>query len=189
MQKGKLFVISGPSGAGKGTICKKILEADDNIRFSVSMTTRNPREGETDKVDYFFVSRQEFEKLLSEGGLLEHNCYVDNYYGTPKKQVTEWLSQGNDVILEIDFHGAFQVRESYPEAVLIFIMPPDIDELKARIIGRGTETEEIINKRLEEAMNDLAQADKYDYTVINNDLDTAVAQVQQIMRKEKNKED
>ena len=188
MAKGKLYVISGPSGAGKGTICKKVLEADDNIRFSVSMTTRNPRKGEKEAVDYFFVSKEAFEKLLSEGGLLEHNLYVNNYYGTPRKQVVQWLEEGHDVILEIDYHGAFQVRESYPEAILVFILPPSVEELKARIIGRGSESEEIMNKRLEEAMNDLAQADKYDFRVVNENLDAAVAEVQQIMMIEKSKE-
>ncbi|MDO4176094.1 MAG: guanylate kinase [Bacillota bacterium] len=188
MTKGKLYVISGPSGAGKGTICKRVLEEDDNIRFSVSMTTREPREGEKDAVDYFFVTKEEFERLLAEGGLLEHNLYVNNYYGTPRKQVVQWLEEGHDVILEIDFHGAFQVREAYPEAVLVFILPPSVEELKARIIGRGSETEESMQKRLDEAMNDLAQADKYDYRVVNENLEAAVCEVQQIMKIERSKE-
>lgn len=188
MARGKLYVISGPSGAGKGTICKRILEEDSNIRFSVSMTTRAPREGEQDRVDYYFVTREEFEKLLAEGGLLEHNLYVNNYYGTPRKQVVQWLEEGHDVILEIDYHGAFQVRKTYPEAVLVFILPPSVEELRERILCRGSETRETLKRRLEEAMNDLAQADKYDYRVVNEDVDAAVREVQQIMRFERNKE-
>ena len=114
MKKGKLFVISGPSGAGKGTICKKVLETDSSIKFSVSMTTRSPREGEVNAVDYHFTDKESFLNLIEEGGLLEHNCYLDNYYGTPKKQVMQWIESGHDVILEIDYHGAIQVREAYP---------------------------------------------------------------------------
>ncbi|MDO4833693.1 MAG: guanylate kinase [Bacillota bacterium] len=188
MTRGKLYVISGPSGAGKGTICRKVLEEDSNIRFSVSMTTRKPREGEEDAVDYFFVSREEFERLLAEGGLLEHNLYVNNYYGTPVKQVVQWLGEGHDVILEIDYNGAFQVRETYPEAVLVFILPPSVEELRSRIMGRGSETEEAMNRRLAEAMNELAQADKYDYRIVNENVDAAVKEVQRIMKIERSKE-
>ena len=181
-------MISGPSGVGKGTICKKILEADGNIRFSVSMTTRAPREGEVEGVDYFFVSKEQFLLLLEEGQLLEHNQFVENYYGTPRQSVVDWISEGHDVLLEIDYHGAFQVRESYPEAVLIFIAPPSVEELRARILGRGSETAEQLENRLAQAMDDLAQADEYDYLVVNDDVDTAVWKVQQIMRIEKGKE-
>ena len=188
MTRGKLFVISGPSGVGKGTICKKLFEADDNLRFSVSMTTRAPREGEVEGKDYFFVSRERFEELLREGQLLEHNKFVDNYYGTPRGPVVEWMDKGHDVLLEIDYHGAFQVRDAYPEAVLVFIAPPSVEELKARIRGRGTETEEQIEGRIAQAMDDMAQADEFDYLVLNDDLNTAVWKVQQIMRIEKGKE-
>lgn len=188
MMKGNLYVVSGPSGAGKGTICKKVLQSDENIKFSVSMTTRRPRDGEKDEVDYFFVSRDEFEALLAAGGLLEYNVYVGNYYGTPREQVVTWLEQGYDVMLEIDYHGAFQVRESYPDAILIFIMPPSVEELRGRILERGSETEESMNRRLQEAMNDLAQADKYDYRIVNDDVDAAVTEMKNIMMKEKSKE-
>ena len=188
MTRGKLFVISGPSGVGKGTICKRIFEKDDNIRFSVSMTTRDPREGEVEGKDYFFVTKEKFEELLDEGQLLEHNKFVDNYYGTPRGPVVEWMDEGHDVLLEIDYHGAFQVRDAYPEAVLIFIAPPSVEELRARIIGRGSENEEQVQNRLAQAMEDLAQADEYDYLVVNDDLETAVWKVQQIMRIEKGKE-
>lgn len=189
MTRGKLFVISGPSGAGKGTICKKLLEADSNIMLSVSMTTRTPREGEIHGKDYFFVERDEFEQLLFEGGLLEYNQYCDNYYGTPRQQIVHWMEEGHDVILEIDYHGAFNVRNAYPQAVLIFILPPSIEELKERILGRGSETEETLQRRLDQAMSELAQADKYDYRVVNDDVDIATAEVQKIIRIEKSKEE
>lgn len=188
MTRGKLFVISGPSGVGKGTICKKLFEADENLRFSVSMTTRAPREGEVEGKDYFFVSKERFEELLREGQLLEHNKFVENYYGTPRGPVVEWMEQGHDVLLEIDYHGAFQVRDAYPEAVLVFIAPPSVEELKARIRGRGTETEEQIEGRIAQAMDDMAQADEFDYLVLNDDITVAVWKVQQIMRIEKGKE-
>ena len=188
MTRGKLFVISGPSGVGKGTICKRIFEKDDNIRFSVSMTTRDPREGEVEGKDYYFVTKEKFEELLAEGQLLEHNKFVDNYYGTPRGPVVEWMDEGHDVLLEIDYHGAFQVRDAYPEAVLIFIAPPSVEELRARIIGRGSESEEQVQNRLAQAMDDLAQADEYDYLVVNDDLETAVWKEQQVMRIEKGKE-
>ena len=188
MTRGKLFVISGPSGVGKGTICKRIFEKDENIRFSVSMTTRDPREGEVEGKDYFFVTKEKFEELLAGGQLLEHNKFVDNYYGTPRGPVVEWMDEGHDVLLEIDYHGAFQVRDAYPEAVLVFIAPPSVEELRARIIGRGSESEEQVQNRLAQAMDDLAQADEYDYLVVNDDLETAVWKVQQIMRIEKGKE-
>lgn len=158
------------------------------MRFSVSMTTRSPREGEVEGVDYFFVSREEFLQLLDEGQLLEYNRFVDNYYGTPRQSVMDWIEEGHDVLLEIDYHGAFQVREAYPEAVLVFIAPPSVEELRARILGRGSETEEQVNNRLAQAMDDLAQADEYDYIVVNDDVDTAVWKVQQVMRIEKGKE-
>ena len=184
MAQGELFVISGPSGVGKGTICKRIFDADPNVRFSVSMTTRQPREGEVEGVDYFFVSRDEFEDLLGKGGLLEYNVYNETYYGTPKAPVGQWVSEGCKVILEIDYHGAFQVRESYSEAVLIFIMPPSIEELEARITGRGTESEESKQYRLAEALGEIGHADQYDYIVVNDNLDAAVERVRQIMYKE-----
>lgn len=186
MAKGKLLVVSGPSGVGKGTICNQILSADSNIMFSVSMTTRSPREGEVDAVNYFFTDKESFEKLLAEGGLLEHNCYCGNYYGTPRKQVEAWLEEGKDVMLEIDFNGAFQIRESYPECVMIFILPPSMEALRSRIEGRGTENEETIQKRLDEAATEMSHADEYDYRVVNDNLEDAIKQVQDIIDKERN---
>jgi guanylate kinase len=189
MTRGKLFVISGPSGVGKGTICKKLLEADSDMRFSVSMTTRAAREGEVEGVDYYYVSEDKFLELLDEGQLLEYNKFVDNYYGTPKGPIVEWTESGHNVLLDTDYHGAFQVRESYPAAVLIFIAPPSIEALAERIRGRGSETEEQIEGRIRQAMDDMAQSDRYDYLVVNDDINAAVWQVQQIMRIEKGKED
>ena len=188
MTKGNLYVISGPSGAGKGVICKKILEADDNVKFSVSMTTRSPRDGEIDKKDYYFVKKEEFEKLLLEKGLLEYNMYVNNYYGTPKQPVVDWIDKGYDVILEIDYHGAFQVKQTYPEVILLFVMPPTLEELEARIIGRGSENEETLRRRLKEAVTEMEQAELYDYRIVNDDINRAVREVQSIMKMKKSKE-
>ena len=181
MTTGKLLVISGPSGTGKGTICKKLFEDFENIVFSVSMTTRNPREGEIHGQSYYFTEKSNFEKMISEDGFLEYAKVFDNYYGTPKKPVIDQLSKGNDVLLEIDVQGAMQVRDAYPEAVLIFILPTSLKELKNRIINRGSESEESLNKRLGEAMHEITYADKYDYAVINDDLDEAVKQVESII--------
>ncbi len=185
MSKGKLFVVSGPSGAGKGTICKKILAENENMRLSVSMTTRQPRAGETDKVDYHFVSKDEFKKLLAQDGLLEYNEYVNNFYGTPRKDVVKWLEEGFDVMLEIDYNGAFQVKKTYPEAVLIFVLPPCVEDLRGRILGRGAEDEAVLKKRMEVALEEINQAEKYDYKIVNDDLENAVGEFRRIMKIEK----
>ena len=184
MTKGKLFVISGPSGAGKGTICKEVLDGERNIKMSVSMTTRAPRDGEIDKVHYHFVDHEKFLTLIEDDGFLEHANVYGNFYGTPKKQVMEWLEQGIDVILEIDVQGALQVKKTYPEGVFIFILPPSIEELKKRIMGRGSETEETMARRLGAALREISCIDQYDYRVINEDLDTAIGCVRSIITAE-----
>ena len=184
MTKGKLFVISGPSGAGKGTICKEVLDGERNIKMSVSMTTRAPRDGEIDKVHYQFVDHEKFLTLIEDDGFLEHANVYGNFYGTPKKQVMEWLEQGIDVILEIDVQGALQVKKTYPEGVFIFILPPSIEELKKRIMGRGSETEETMARRLGAALREISCIDQYDYRVINEDLDTAIGCVRSIITAE-----
>ena len=182
MKKGKLFIISGPSGTGKGTILKRVLEDNDNIRFSVSMTTRAPREGEVDGVDYFFVDRDAYMKLLDENGFLEHaSVYGDVLYGTPKAPVMKWMDEGYNVLLDIDVQGAAQVRENYPDCIGIFILPPSMEELEARIKGRGSETEETLAARLGGAMNEMAHADEYDYKIVNDNLEKAVAEVEHVI--------
>lgn len=183
MNTGKLFVISGPSGAGKGTICKKILERD-NITLSVSMTTRNPREGEVHGESYYFVSKEEFKKNIEEKGFLEHAEVYGNFYGTPKMEVMKLLSSGKDVILEIDIQGALQIKETYPQAILIFVLPPSMAELRRRLTERGTETEESLEQRMGETLNEISYLHEYDYCVVNSELQEAIERVTAIMMAE-----
>lgn len=184
---GKLFVLSGPSGAGKGTICKRLLEETDKLDLSVSMTTRKPRVGETEGVSYFFTEKEVFQEHIKKGNLLEYAEVYGNYYGTPKTPVLDKLSRGIDVILEIDMQGALKVKESYPDGVFIFILPPSMIELRKRLTGRGTETAEAIELRLGEALKELSYIDKYDYCVVNGVLEEAVARVKAIVVAEHSK--
>ena len=182
---GRLFVISGPSGAGKGTICKKLLESVD-ISISTSMTTRAPRPGEIDGKDYYFVTVDEFEEKIANGGMLEYARVFDNIYGTPKDMVIKQLERGRDVILEIDVQGGLQIKKKMPEqAVLVFVLPPDLTTLRQRIIDRGTETEEVIDKRFNEAINEIKLIGEYDYYVVNDELDDAVYDLKAIMMAER----
>ncbi len=184
---GKLFVLSGPSGAGKGTICKKLLEETDKLDLSVSMTTRKPRVGEIEGISYFFTEKDKFQEHIKNGNLLEYAQVYGNYYGTPKAPVLDKLSRGIDVILEIDMQGALKVKESYPDGVFIFILPPSMAELRKRLTGRGTETAEAIELRLGEALKELSYIDKYDYCVVNGVLEEAVARVKAIVVAEHSK--
>ncbi|MGI8315065.1 guanylate kinase [Halobacillus mangrovi] len=183
-EKGILFILSGPSGVGKGTVRKALFDQSTDLRYSISMTTREPREGEVDGVDYFFKSRDEFEKLISEGQLIEHAEYVGNYYGTPRQYVEQTLDQGKDVFLEIEVQGALKVRENFPQGVFIFLIPPSLEELKDRIVNRGTETEEKVKNRLLAAKEEIDMMDAYDYVVVNDEINHAVKKVQSIVSSE-----
>lgn len=180
---GKLFIISGPSGAGKGTICQRLVE-ESKVELSVSMTTRNPRPGEIDGKSYYFTTREDFLTEIEKGGFLEYAEVYGNYYGTPKEKVIEKLSSGVDVVLEIDIQGALKVKEAYPNGIFIFILPPSMAELRKRITGRGSETEESINLRLSQTLKEVSYIDKYDYCVVNGDLEEAVSRVKAIVMAE-----
>ena len=186
-ERGILIVVSGFSGAGKGTIMKELLNHYDNYALSVSATTRNPREGEADGREYFFKTVPEFEKMIAKEELIEYARYVNNYYGTPRAYVEEKLSEGRDVILEIEIQGALKVKEKFPETVLLFVMPPSAKVLKERLIGRGTETEDVILSRMKRAGEEAEGMDRYDYLVINDELSACVEEVHQIIRSEHKK--
>ncbi|MFD1849109.1 guanylate kinase [Oceanobacillus bengalensis] len=183
-EKGILFILSGPSGVGKGTVRKRLFEKATDLQYSISMTTRAMRPGETDGVDYFYKSKEEFENLIEQNELLEYAKYVDNYYGTPRKYVEETLAKGLDVFLEIEVQGAMQVKDNFPEGVFIFLFPPSLDELKNRIVNRGTETEDLVLNRLKEARKEIEMMDAYDYVVVNDQVDHAVAKVEAIIQSE-----
>ena len=179
--KGLLIVISGFSGAGKGTLMKKLIEEYDQYALSISMTTRAPREGEVDGREYFFATREQFEDKIKEGGFIEHAQYCGNYYGTPKDYVEQQLEAGKDVILEIEIQGAMKVKEQFPDAVLLFVMPPSIAVLYQRLVGRGTETEEVIVERLVRAEEEAVGIEEYDYIIINDDLDVCVKELHELL--------
>lgn len=188
MSKGTLFIVSGPSGCGKGTVLAEILK-QDNVYYSVSATTRTPRPGEVNGVNYHFLSKDEFEKLIENGGMLEYANYCGNYYGTPKKPVEDMLAEGKNVILEIEVQGALKVMEKCPEAVSVFILPPSLKELRRRLHKRGTETEEVIEKRIGEAAGEIRKAINYDYVMINGELEIAVSDLLSIINSQKLKKE
>lgn len=181
MNSGVLYVVSAPSGCGKGTILETVLKNNKNIFYSVSATTRSPREGEKDSINYYFLSKDEFQKLIDNNGMLEHACFCDNFYGTPRKQVEEKLREGYDVILEIETNGAMQIKKNFPDAISIFILPPSVSELRRRLFKRRTETEEVIEKRLSEAKNEISLAKNYDYIMINAELEKAIIDFEAII--------
>ena len=186
MSKGKLIVISGFSGAGKGTVMKELVKSD-NYALSVSATTRDPRQGEVEGESYFFKTKEQFEEMIKADALVEYACYVGNYYGTPKAFVEEKMAEGKDVLLEIEIQGALKIKEKYPDAVLIFITTKDAKTLKERLIGRGTETEEVINQRLARAAEEAEGVEAYDYIVINDILEDCVKTVDRIIKSEHNR--
>ena len=181
---GLLIVISGPSGAGKGTICKALSE-DQDLWISVSATTRKPRNGEVDGVNYFFLSKQEFTDKINEDDFFEYAEVYGNYYGTPKWKTLEAIYSGRDVVLEIDIQGALKVKQQYPEGVFIFILPPSMEELKQRIINRGTETEESLIRRFKSAYQEVNYISKYNYAVVNDTVENAVEKIKAILTAEK----
>ena len=183
-KKGILIVVSGFSGAGKGTLMKEIMKQYDNYALSISATTRAPREGEVHGKEYFFSTVDEFEKMIANNELIEYAKYVDNYYGTPRAYVEQKLEEGKDVILEIEIQGALKVKENFPETLLLFVTPPTVEELRRRLIGRGTETMEVIENRMKRAVEESEDMDQYDYLVINDDLQTCVREMHQIIQEE-----
>ena len=182
MSKGFLVIISRFSGAGKGTIVKKLIKDDQNYALSISMTTRKPRQGERDGIEYFFVDKEIFEQKIMQGNLLEYASYCENYYGTPKEYVESQLNAGKDVILEIEIQGALKIKELIPDCLLLFITPPTANELRKRLVGRGTETQEVIEKRLERAVEESEGIEAYDFIIVNDDLEECVKAVHAVIK-------
>jgi guanylate kinase len=181
-KQGTLVVVSGFAGTGKGTVMKELLRRYDSYALSISATTRNPRPGEVDGREYFFKTTEEFEQMIEKNEFVEYACYVGNYYGTPKKYVQEQLEAGKDVILEIEIQGALNIKSQFPNALLLFIAPPSADVLKARLVGRGTESEDVIEQRLARAVEESKGIENYDYLVVNDDLDECVETVHQMIQ-------
>ncbi len=187
-QKGILIVVSGFAGTGKSTVVKMLTEKyNEQYALSISMTTRKPREYETHGVEYFFATKEEFEQKISEGGFIEHACYVGNYYGTPKDYVEEQLEAGKDVLLEIEIQGALQVKEKLPGTMLVFVMPPSAEILFNRLKGRGTETDAVIQQRMLRAVEESQGIEQYDYILVNDDIDVCVESLHQMIQSEKNR--
>lgn len=182
-RQGSLIIVSGPSGTGKGTIMDTYFERykDDNSFLSISATTRQPRTGEKEGVNYYYKTRDEFEHLIANDGLAEWAEFCGNYYGTPKKAVTDRLSAGQNVVLEIEVQGAMKVKKSFPDAACVFVLPPSFEELRARLVGRNTEEEDVIDRRIERAKSEIKLIDNYDYILINDNLDSAVEQFRSIV--------
>lgn len=189
MNKGSLIIISGPSGSGKDTVLKKLFEKMPEIEFSISSVSRAMREGEIQGEKYNFITRAEFEKMIADDALLEYNVYCDNYYGTPKAPIERRIASGGEIILEVDVNGAANVRKNCPDNFSVFIAPPSFEVLRNRLINRGTETAEVIEKRLAQAKNELDRAKEYDYIVVNDDLDVAVDELKNIILSERHKID
>lgn len=182
MNKGGVFVVSGPSGSGKDTVLKGLFAENPDILFSISAITRAMRPGEKEGEKYNFISRENFEEMIKNDMLLEHNLFVGNYYGTPRVPVEKAVSEGKDIIIEVDVNGAAQIRKKLPEAVTVFIMPPSFAELKRRLVGRGTESEELIEKRLRSALDEIRRAEEYDYIIVNDDAATASQSLMSVIK-------
>jgi guanylate kinase len=181
MNKGKLIVLTGPSGVGKGTLLKSLLAHHPELYLSISATTRSPRVGEVDGVDYYFYTRDRFEAMIQAGGFLEWAEFAGNYYGTPIAMVRDRIAEGKSIVLEIELEGARQVAKIFPTAVKIFILPPSIEELESRIRGRGTDPEEAIRRRLHRAQAEIAAANEFDYQIVNDELETALAKLEELI--------
>lgn len=184
-QKGLLIVLSGPSGVGKGTVCSSLRHEQEDIIYSVSATTRNPRAGEVDGTNYFFKTREQFESMITNNELLEWAEYVGNYYGTPRAFVEETLNKGKDIILEIEVQGALKVKETYPDGIFVFLMPPSFEELRSRIVHRGTENPESLLNRMNVAKEELQMMRHYDYAVVNDEVEKAVKRIQSVIEAER----
>ncbi len=187
MNKGLLFVISGFSGAGKGTLMKRLTERYPDYALSISATTRSPREGERDGIEYFFKTEEEFKQMIDNGELLEYEGYVGHYYGTPRKYVEEMMSQGKDVILEIDVRGGLNIKKQMPEAVLVFVTAPSVRELERRLRGRATESDDVIRERMSQIEREMKSIEHYDYLLINDDIENALNKMNIIADAERQK--